>query len=379
MARSDERSVADLQKESERSRSELAQTVDQLRSKVAETVADVRERASPDAVKAEIGEYVRKRADALLDKARENPLQTAAIGIGVAYPLLTIVRSIPAPVLMVGAGVFLLGSSSGQKLTADVSRRAAAAGESVSVSLGAAGDAATKKVHDTRDLTSSTLASMQDTLASGVAGAKHHAASVGASLDPLQDAASGVVSFASDGLADLKHRTVDAVGAAANSLAAGVTEASSNFRNGASSAGESGTETVLAFRDRALETSQKVSSGVSAIIQENPLLVGGLGLAIGMLIASALPRSDFENNIMGGPSAHVQRRANEFASKEFDAVKGLASAAIAEITDHASEKGLLPADLNAAAENLGERVRKVAESATDAVLGQANEKTIDAA
>ena len=313
-------------------------------------------------MKAEIGEYVRKRADALLDKARENPLQTAAIGIGVAYPLLKIVRSIPAPVLMVGAGVFLLGSSSGQKLTADVSRRAAAAGESVSASLGAATNAATKKAHDTRDLTSSTLASMQDTLASGVAGAKHHAASVGASLDQLQDAASGVVSFASDGLADLKHRTVDAVGAAANSLAAGVTEASSNFRDGASSAGESGTETVLALRDRALETSQKVSSGVSAIIQENPLLVGGLGLAVGMLIASALPRSGLENNIMGGASADVQRRANEFASKEFDAVKGLASNAIADLADHASQEGLLPADLNAAAEKFSasafERSRK---------------------
>ena len=84
----DERSLTDLKEESERSRAELAATVDQLRSKVSDTVTDFRERASPDAMKAEIGGYLRTRADALMEKARENPLQAAAIGVEVGYPLL---------------------------------------------------------------------------------------------------------------------------------------------------------------------------------------------------------------------------------------------------------------------------------------------------
>jgi hypothetical protein len=65
-------------------------------------------------------------------------------------------------------------------------------------------------------------------------------------------------------------------------------------------------------------------------------------------------------------------------------VKGLASEAIAVIADHAVQEGLMPTDMNAATEDLGRRVRKVAESASEAAFGRAddttypNEKTIDA-
>ena len=379
MARSDERSLADLKKVSERSRAELAQTVDQLRSKVSETVADVRERASPDAMKAEVSGYIRKRADALWDKARENPLQAAAIGIGVAYPLLKIARSIPAPVLMVGAGVLLLGSSSGQKLTADVSQKLAAAGHGASDTFGAGVEATTKKFHDGENLASNSLGSLRDTIASGSRSVRRQAAAAGASLAQLKDGASGVMSSTSDALADLKQRAVDALGATSDAVGVGVATTGSIIRDTAGGAVELGTNSALTLRDRAVDTSHKASSGISDIIQQNPLAVGGLGLAVGMLIASALPRSDIEKNIMGGASADVQKRANEFASKEFDAVKGLASEAIADLAEHAADEGLLPTDLNAAAESLGQRVRKVAESATQAALGQADDKTIDAA
>ena len=104
MARSDERSLSDLQEDAQRNRAEFVETVDQLRSKVADTVTDIRTRVSPDAIKAEASDYFRARAEDLVDKARRNPLQAAAIGLGVGYPLFGIVRSIPAPVLMVGAG-----------------------------------------------------------------------------------------------------------------------------------------------------------------------------------------------------------------------------------------------------------------------------------
>ena len=123
---------------------------------------------------------------------------------------------------------------------------------------------------------------------------------------------------------------------------------------------------------------------MSEVIQRNPLLVGGLGLTIGMIIASALPKSDIEKDIMGSASADVQKRANELASKQFDTVKGLASEAIAGIAEHASQEGVTPADLNAATEDLGRRVRKVAESASEAAFGRdddktyRNERTIDA-
>ena len=378
MAHVDERSLTDLKNEAERARAELAETVGQLRSKVSGTVTDIRDRASPDAVKAEFSAYIRTRADALIDKARENPLQAAAIGLGVAYPLLKIARSIPAPVLMVGTGLFLLGSGPGQKLSETVSRKAAAVAEGVSDSFAATAEAANQKAHDAQDMASSSLAAVRDTIASGVEGVTQQAAAFGTALNQLKDGAADRAGSTADGVADLKQRAVDALGATSDTIGAGVARTGSIVRDNAGSAAEFGANAGLRLRDHAVEGSQKVSLGMSDLIQKNPLLIGGLGLTVGMLIASALPKSDIEKDIMGSASADAQKRANEFASRQFDTVKDLASDAIATVVEHAGKEGLTPADLNTATEDIGRRVRKVVESASDAAFGYANDKTIDA-
>ena len=386
MDRANDKSLTDLKRETEHTRAQLAGTVDQLRSRVSETVTDIRERASPDAMKAEIGDYFRTRADALLERARENPLQTAAIGIGVGYPLLKIARSIPAPILMVGAGLYLLGTSSGQKLSDTVSKKLAAAAEGASDSFNAGVDVANQKVHDTQDLAASGLAAARETIASGVESAKQQAAALGSSLNQLKDSAANLAGSASDGTADLKQRAVGALGAASEAMSASFAESGSIVRDRAGDAAEFGAnaslklrdqavDASLKLRDQAVETSHKVTSGMSDVIQRNPLLFGGLGLTVGMLIASALPKSDIEKNILGDASADIRKRANALAAKQFDSVKGLASEAIADIADHVSQEGLTPADLNAATEDLGRRVRKVAESASEAAFGRADDKT----
>ncbi len=405
MDRANEKSLTELKRDAEHSRAQLTETVDQLRSRVSDTVTDFRERASPDAMKAEIGDYFRTRADAFMDRARENPLQTAAIGIGVGYPLLKIARSIPAPILMVGAGLYLLGTSSGQKLSDTVSKKVSAAADGVSDSFSAGLDAANRKVHDAQDLAASSLAAAQDTVASGVGTAKQKAAALGSTLNQLKDSAANLAGSAADGAGSLKQRAADALGATSDAMSAGVARTGSVVRDRAGDAAEFGSqaaefgvntgarlrdqavETSLKLRDQAVETSHKVSSGISDVIQRNPLLFGGLGLTVGMLIASALPKSDIEKDLMGGASADVRKRANALASKQFDNVKGVASEAIADIADHASREGLMPADLNAATEDLGRRVRKVTESASEAAFGRAddaddqayrNDKTVDA-
>ena len=384
MDRANGKSLTDLKREAERTRAELAETVDQLRSKVSDSVTDFRERASPDAMKAEISDYFRTRADALMDRARENPLQTAAIGIGVGYPLLKVARSIPAPILMVGAGLYLLGTGSGQKLSETVSKKVAEAAEGISDSFGAGVDVANRKVHDTQDLAASGLAAARDTMASGVGSVTQQAAAFASSLNQLKDGAANLAGSSSDGVAGLKQRAVDALGSTSDAMGSSVARTGSLVRDRAGDAAEFATNTGIKLRDQAVETSHNVSSGVSDIIQRNPLLFGGLGLTVGMLIASALPKSDIEKNVMGEASADVRKRANALASKHFDNVKGLASEAIADIADHVSQEGLKPSDLNAATEDLGRRVRKVAESATEAAFGRTddkayrNENTVDA-
>src|SRR3954467_15078722 len=114
----DTRSLQQIKRETEQTRAGLTDTVEQLRVSVAETASDIRQRISPEHIKAEVSGYIKSRGEQLMDDitaaARRNPMQAAAIGFSVGCPLVRMVRGIPLPVLMIGAGLFFAGSKTGQ-------------------------------------------------------------------------------------------------------------------------------------------------------------------------------------------------------------------------------------------------------------------------
>ena len=91
-----------LEREAERTRAELLNTVEELR-----------ERVSPGQVKEDVKQYARSTGQDfvsnMVEKARENPLQAAAIAAAVAYPAWHMIRTIPLPVLLLGASAVLAG------------------------------------------------------------------------------------------------------------------------------------------------------------------------------------------------------------------------------------------------------------------------------
>jgi hypothetical protein len=97
-----DRTLDQLEREAERTRAELLNTVEELRDRV-----------SPSHVKEDVKQYARSTGQDFLsnmvEKARENPLQAAAIAAAVAYPTWHMIRTIPLPVLLLGAGAVLAG------------------------------------------------------------------------------------------------------------------------------------------------------------------------------------------------------------------------------------------------------------------------------
>src|ERR1044071_6190067 len=110
-----EPSLGVLRAEAEANRARLTGTVEQLRTQVEDTATDIKERLSPDAIKTEVTQYVRDSRDQLWNslerKARDNPLQAVAVGAALAYPALKLMRAMPAPLLLVGAGLLLSRTS----------------------------------------------------------------------------------------------------------------------------------------------------------------------------------------------------------------------------------------------------------------------------
>lgn len=378
MPQTDTRSLQQIKRETEQTRAGLTDTVEQLRTTVADTASDIRQRISPEHIKAEVSDYIRSRGEQLLDDvtaaARRNPMQAVAIGASVAYPLLRMARAIPLPVLMVGAGLFFAGSKTGQAasqkamdmasdLSDEVQRRAHDVRDQVAESAAAAKAFASDNFDRLRDTVSGGAEQVSQAANQVNETANRVGATLASGSDRLKDQAASLGASAADQANDLKDRTIRAVSAAASSVQEIASDATSSARRVAGSAADAGLNAVKTARDTASDLTGRAGKTFLETIEQNPLLVAGVGLLIGGLIASALPRSDIEDGLIGGASSSAKKRAQAAASQGMDAAKDAVGDVYDKAVRQAEAEGLTPDALGNAAQDIGQRVRRVAESA----------------
>ena len=139
--------------------------------------------------------------------------------------------------------------------------------------------------------------------------------------------------------------------------------AASAARHTANTTVEAGKDAAKAARDTASDLADRAQKTIFQTIEQNPLVVAGVGLLIGGLIASALPRSEIEDDLAGGASDGIKRRAQDAAAQGLDAAKAAAGEVYDEASRLAEAEGLTPRGISEAAQDIGQRVRRVAESA----------------
>ena len=369
MPQTDTRSLHQIKRETEQTRAGLTDTVEQLRTRVVETASDIRQRISPDAVKAEVSDYIKSRGERLMNDvtaaARRNPMQAVAVGASVAYSLLRLARTIPLPVLMVGAGLFFAGSKTGQSATRkagemasdisdEVGRRARDFGNQVGESASAA------KAYASDQLDRASAAVPGGTTAQVSRAAHEAGATLASNSQKLQEKAAFSVSDVSTALRDEGTRTASSAAATVEDIASDVTSVGQRATGTTTAAGQ---DAARAIGDKATDLTERAGKAIFETIEENPLLVAGVGLLVGGLIASALPRSDIEDDLVGYSSTAVKRRAQTAASQGFDTAKNVVGEVVDEATRQAQEEGLTPDGIAKAAQDIGQRVRRVAETA----------------
>jgi ElaB/YqjD/DUF883 family membrane-anchored ribosome-binding protein len=376
-------SLGELKRETEQTRASLTQTVEQLRTSVSDSASDIRQRLSPESIKAEVSGYVRSRGERLVEDvtaaARRNPMQAVAVGAGIAYPLLRLARAIPMPVLLVGAGLFFTGSKAGQAavqkasdtasdLTDEVRRRGHDLSDKLGASVATARDAATDAVGRAGEM----MATGADQLraSAGSAGAV-----LNAQTDTVRDSAASLADTVSAKGHDMKGGMVDLAGAASERIRGIASDSSSAAQRALVSTRDTALETARDLRNRASAASDRAGKTVFETIEQNPLLVAGVGLLLGALIASALPRSALEDNLVGETSEAAKNRARDAASRGFDAAKGAAGEILENAARQAGAEGLTSDGLDSAANDIGQRVRRVAEAAVTTAFEPNNAST----
>jgi hypothetical protein len=371
MPLTDTRSLQQIKRETEQTRAGLTDTVEQLKTSVTETASDIRHRISPEAIKAEVSGYIKSRGEQLLNDvtsaARRNPMQAVVVGASVAYPLLRLARAIPLPVLMVGAGLFFARSETGQAPSQKASDVAADVSGEVARRLREMGDGVQETASAARTSASEQFDPVSSAVADGtnqVRGAADAAeVAVASNFQKIADDAVSVGAIISERANNLKD---DGLGLAGSAAATGqdiASSATAAARSAIDTVADTGMDAARTIRNKASDASDRAGKTIFQTIEQNPLLVAGVGLLVGGLIASALPRFEFEDDLVGDASTAAKRRAQTAASQGFDAAKAAVGEVYDETARQAEAEGLTTDGIGRAAQDISQRVRRVAEAA----------------
>ena len=335
-SRAEGRSLSDMERETEHTRADLIHTVDELHSRV-----------SPQAIKEEVKAYARDTGNELIHtlerKARENPLQTVAVAAGLAFPAWRFLINIPAPVLLVGAGLAL--TQFGGSFRAPASERSRQGGGERH------GEHPPDGLRQTAQNVSSTLSQAAEGLKEKVTdAAKQARMGVREGLDAIRSRAAAI----SD--------TTESARAAASDTVTAATEAvSTTYRSGIGAASRTGDQLSESFRQS--------KENLFATMERQPFLVGGAGLLIGALIASALPVSQSENRLFGDTSDDLKNRARDMASGGLEVAKTTVQDVYQETVSRAQQQGLSPEVVRQTVKGVGDKVKSVVQQAVDALEG----------
>jgi ElaB/YqjD/DUF883 family membrane-anchored ribosome-binding protein len=330
-----EPSLSRLERESEQTRAQLAQTVDELRTRI-----------SPAALKQDVRDYVRHTGQDFLHnverRARENPLQAVAIAAGLAYPAWRIVRSIPAPILLIGAGLAL--TRTGGSTPVGDGQASAAGGllDDVREKVGGATEAVKERARQAADV--------------------------------VQQAVSG----AAERMSGAAESVQSAVLSRVESVRAGTAEAASGTGAVIREAKGSAATALSSARDQATQATRRAQDSLVDAMERHPMVVGGIGLFIGAMLAAAIPSTRAENRLLGDTSDELKNRAGDLASQGYATAKDAAEKVYEAGKQAAEQQGLSPAAVRDTLQDLAEKARTVYGRATDSTAGDGQSQRLGA-
>jgi hypothetical protein len=283
---------------------QLEREAEQTRAQLAATLEELRARMTPGQV-----------VDQLVDYASES-------GGGEFFRnLRRQVVSNPLPVAMMGAGLVWL-SMSGRR--ADSYRPAGNSASWTADKMRQAGDGVVGRARHAADGTSKTANEWSDQARSTAADMTDRAQR---KVSDLQDA----TLTTADKLADTAASTYDA---AAQSVAETYDAAAGKART----AGETIKGSVSGMRGNAAATGQTVMN----FFNEQPLVLAGIGIALGAIIGAALPSTDTEDALMGESGDAVKRQTAQFAGEQMKKGEAVAEQAWQGAKQEAEKQGFSP-------------------------------------
>lgn len=342
-----------------KSSDEIEREVEDTRYRVRETLDELRERMSPGQMVDQLMDYAKSSGGGdfgrnLGRSVRDNPLPVMLIGAGIAWLMMGNGRPSGSR-----SGFMGMGSSSGGSYSPSEHERWATPGPRVAEEHGMAGSMGAG-MHSAMSGARSGLSAVADTVgsvASGVASAASGVASAASSAyDSVTGAAAGMRDAAYDvasGIGDRASRYADTAGHYAGRAGDYVGQArgmAGSLGDGASHAMASGRRRMHDLRDQA----GHMGSSIQRVAEEQPLILGAVGLAVGAALGAAFPSTRTENRLFGDTADRLKDEAYDLAAEQAERAHRMAREAASVVGERIGE---VSSDLGAQLADIGSEVR----------------------
>jgi Protein of unknown function (DUF3618) len=307
-----------LERETQSCREELAQTLDELRA-----------RMTPGEVVDQLVDYAQDTTGGLFfqhlkQQVANNPLPVALMGAGFAW-------------LMFGKGVSASRLRHGAASVGDKGR--AGLSESADAAAGARRDAAERLSEvggRASDTASAAAVRGREGIRAGTAAMSEAAADAASRAKETMGDAAGQVKNAASEVKDTTMRLKDAASAAGAAFGDTVSDTYDRAAAGASRAA-----TTMAG------SASKIGKGAAAsgrdfidFCRDQPLVLAGIGVAVGAAIGALLPRTQAEDELMGDVSDELKEQTREFAGEQLQKAKKVGERAYDAAEQEAQRQGL---------------------------------------
>jgi hypothetical protein len=113
---------------------------------------------------------------------------------------------------------------------------------------------------------------------------------------------------------------------------------------------------------------ERARTGFEHMLDEQPLLLGAVALALGAVLGATLPTSRLENRYLGPTRERLQNRAGDYAREQWEKAKEVAVSAGAAAMAQAEEQEITSGSMHGTAKD---RLARAEESASDTAKKEA--------
>jgi gas vesicle protein len=313
---------------------EIRAGIEETRAEMSEIIEAIQERLNPQHLKEQVKDQVREQfhdvkatvREATIGKAEDMVRNVGDTLDDARYGLMETIRQNPMPAALVGIGLgwlFMNKRSAPSRRYARYNEQARYYREAqpyYGYQQGYTGRVNTYVDSDGNDWADN-----------GERGAKR-------ALHQVQETAGNVVNRAQETVGTLADRTQETVGTIAGRTQETVGNVVSQAQETASSVANQTQEAVGYVADQAQYQAQRLEDRFQRALQQNPLGVGAVALAIGTAVGFSLPQTERENELLGEARDSLIDRAQEVAQDTLEKVQQVAGDVMDQAQTTAQEK-----------------------------------------